>query len=307
MFSIRGLRSLRKLLVPALLVLLGAEITGLAARDKDRPRKERKARSAEGRDAGASQQTKPGIATAPNESARLAATLPDAKHPLTPAIAAARASRELIQKVPGYSCTFIKQERLKKGAIVHHTAQLKFRREPFSVYMKYVDPHAGREVIFVEGRNKGKLLVHEPSGLASVVGTISLSPTSNDALKENRYPITMLGMEKMLDTAIAEWEAGLKSSEIKVQLYPQAKIGDGECTMYEIVCAKANDSLKNHKSRVYFDKKTKLPIRCEQYGFPAKPGEEPPLVEEYTYSDLKLDVSLSDHDFDVKNDSYGFK
>src|SRR5260370_35251192 len=93
----------------------------------------------------------------------------------------------------------------KKGRPLRQVMVLKFRREPFSVYLKYVEPHAGREVIYVEGRNKGKLQVHEPSGLASVIGTISLAPTGNEAMKENRYPVTLLGMEKMLAITITDW------------------------------------------------------------------------------------------------------
>ena len=290
-------------------------ILELGARDKDRPPKVRKSRRNGGDEQPAAQELpakqegdKPSVANIPDKSTRLGAPETDSKHPLTPAIDALRASRESVRQVPGYACTFIKTERLKKGAMVSHTAVLKFRREPFSVYLKYIEPHAGREVIYVDGRNKGKLLVHEPSGLASVVGTIALTPTCNDAMKENRYPITMMGMEKLLDTAIAELEeARTKLHEVKVQLYPNAKIGEAECTMYEIVSAKESESPKRHKTRIFFDKKTNLPIRTEQYGFPAKAGDEPPLYEEYTYADLKLDVALSDRDFDAKNDSYGFK
>ena len=60
-------------------------------------------------------------------------------------------------------------------------------------------------------------------------------------------------------------------------------------------------------TRLYIDRKSGLPIRVEQVGFPTKAGEEPPLVEEYTYTDVKIEGKLTDLDFDVKNDTYGFK
>lgn len=309
MFFVPRPRRLQSALALLLAVACGPFAVELAARDKDRPPKVRKSRRASGAAAPAAQESgeKPTVARIPDEGKRLGATEADSKHPVTAVIDAAQGSRESVRKLPGYSCTFIKTERLKRGTIVHHTAVLKFRREPFSVYMKYIDPHAGREVIYVDGRNKGKLLVHEASGLASVVGTIALSPTCNDALKENRYPITMLGLEKMLDTVISDLEEAKKLASVKVQQFPNAKIGETECTMYEVVFASQSDSPKRHKMRVFFDKKSNLPIRAEQYGFPAKAGEEPPLLEEYTYTEIKPEATLSDRDFDAKNDSYGFK
>lgn len=242
-----------------------------------------------------------------DDTTRVASSTAATNTAILPALETAYASRTALQMLPGYTCTFTKNEQLKKGQMLRQVVSLKFRREPFSVYLKYIEPNAGREVIYVDGRNKGKLQVHEATGLAAVIGTISLFPNGGEAMKENRYPVTMIGMEKMLDVVIEEWEAIAKDPSVKVDLYPQAKIGDAECTMYEILYAVPREPLRNHKSRIYFDKKTKFPIRSEQYAFPVKQGDEPPLVEEYTYSDLKIDAPPVDADFDLKNTSYGFK
>ncbi|MGE5195247.1 MAG: DUF1571 domain-containing protein [Deltaproteobacteria bacterium] len=319
MFLILQARALRRLAIPALLLSLFATplTVGLYARDRDKPEKEAKAREKEkhrdksdkqsrskDKDRGKEQGT---VARKEDDAARLAGSDLAAAHPLTPVLETARGSRDAIRKIPGYTCTFIKQEQFKKGPPLRQVMTLKFRREPFSVYLKYIEPHAGREVIYVDGRNKGKLQVHEPSGLASVVGTISLSPTGGEAMKENRYPVTMIGMEKVLDTAISDWELALKHPEVQVEKYPQAKVGDFECKMFEVVYPQPHEPFKFHKARVYFDKKTQLPVRTEQYGFPAKAGEEAPLLEEYTYADLNIDVPIADSDFDVNNAAYGFK
>ena len=247
------------------------------------------------------------VARTVDERTRPAAGVTEAKPTIGPAIEAARVSRDAIRKMPGYTCTFSKQEQLKKGTATRQTMSLKFRRQPFSVYLKYVDPNAGREVIYVEGRNNGKLQVHEASGLASLIGTITLSPTGNEAMKENKYPLTMIGMERMLEGFLVDWEESQKHADTKVQFYPLAKLGEVECTMHEVAHPQQREPFKFHKTRVYFDKKTLLPIRAEQYAFPAKSGEEPQLVEEYTYTDVKADALPSETDFDVKNEKYGFK
>src|SRR5262245_11056709 len=319
---------LRRLAIPFLVLsLLTAPLSvGLHARDKDKSDKESKVKEKEKdkaekearkkekdrdkdhdkdkrRDKGPDKET---VTRKEDDAARLAGSELLANHPLNPVLETVRASHEAIRKIPGYTCTFTKQEQLKKGPPLRQVMILKFRREPFSVYLKYIEPHPGREVIFVDGRNKGKLQVHEPSGLASFVGTLSIAPTSSEAMKENRYPVTMIGIEKVLDTAIGDMEQGLKYADVKVDRYPKARVGNIDCTMFEIFYPQ-REAFKIHKARLYFDKKTQLPIRAEQYAVPSKTGEEPPLLEEYTYSDLKLDAPISDADFDLNNASYGFK
>ena len=84
-----------------------------------------------------------------------------------------------------------------EGAMGLAARKMKVRHEPFSVYMHFDEPHAGREVIFVEGRNNNNLLVHE-AGFASLIGTLELEPTGSQAMAENRYPITKAGIQKMI-------------------------------------------------------------------------------------------------------------
>ena len=61
-----------------------------------------------------------------------------------------------------------------------------------------------------------------------------------------------------------------------------------------------------HRVRLYIDKELGLPIRFEAYDWPKHRGAEPELAEEYTYSELKLNVGLTELDFDVANSAYSF-
>ena len=45
---------------------------------------------------------------------------------------------------------------------------------------------------------------------------------------------------------------------------------------------------------------------AERYGWPRRQGEKAPLVEEYTYSNIKTNVGLTNADFDTSNRNYGF-
>lgn len=232
------------------------------------------------------------------------ATPESIEHPLTPALGHAETCVENVQKLTGYECTFTKVEVVGKQT-VSQTIRMKVRHEPFSVYMHFVEPHAGREVIFVEGKNNNNLLVHE-AGFASLIGTLELAPTSTQAMSENRYPITRAGIQKMMEGVIEQWEAETKFGETEVKYFEDARIGDMKCRVIESSHPQPRKQFKFHMTRVWIAEKSGLPVRLQQFGFPAKSGAKPPIVEDYTFTDIKGEVRLTDRDFDTKNPSYNY-
>lgn len=225
-------------------------------------------------------------------------------HPLKPLVTQAEASLEATLALKDYSTLLFKKE-LVQSKMISQTLQTKIRHQPFSVYMKFADPHAGREVIYVEGLNKGKLLAHE-AGFRALAGTISLLPTSKEALAENRYPITQIGMAKMVEVVIGLWQADAQYQEVQVKQVPGTKVGEQVCEMLETVHPQPRDHFKFHVTRLYIETATKLPIRLEQYTWPEKEGGEPVLVEEYTYSQVQTNLGLTDLDFDKSNPAYKY-
>lgn len=226
------------------------------------------------------------------------------QHALEPALKLARASRDAAAKLTDYQATFSKKELVGKQ-LLPLTMEMKFRTKPFSVYLLFGKPHEGREVLYVDGKNGGKLLAHE-TGIKAIVGTVALLPTSADAMAEGRYPITMIGMEKMADGVITMWENELKHEEPEVKYYPNAKLAGMQCQVIESVHPTPKRQFAFHRTRIYIDKATGLPVRVEQNGFPVKAGAPAPIIEEYTYSNIRTNVGLTDKDFDPRNSKYGF-
>ncbi len=226
---------------------------------------------------------------------------------MTGVLRLAKESRERLKEVEDYQCRFAKRD-VVNGKVHSHSTVVKFRKKPMSVYMRFEQPSAGREVIYVEGRNEGKLLAHE-SGLLGVVGTVALLPNTPRAMSESRHPITEFGMEKLLNGAIAQWEAEAKfaASETEAQFYPQAKLGQMECQVIETRHPVHRREFSFYMTRLYLDNKTMYPVRMEQYAFPAKPNEAPPLIEEYTYFQIQTNQGYTDQDFDPANPQYRFK
>ena len=58
-----------------------------------------------------------------------------------------------------------------RDALIEQRIAFKFSR-PFQVYLRYIEPNPGREVIYVRGRNKNRLKAHRGSGVdITVVGS----------------------------------------------------------------------------------------------------------------------------------------
>ena len=227
------------------------------------------------------------------------------EHPLQPAIRLAQESLERMQSISDYEAILTKRERIE-GELRSEVMRIRFREEPFSVYLGFGGENAGREVLYVEGRNQNNILAHEGSGLRALVGTVSLSPTSPEVLAESRYSITDIGLRNLLQFMIARWEGEADYGEIEVQYYHNARLGEQECLVIETSHPRPRRQFRFHMTRLYLDKESGLPVRVENYGFPHRSGLEPPLEEEYTYSNVQTNVGLTDVDFDRNNPNYAF-
>ncbi len=203
-----------------------------------------------------------------------------------------------------YQATFVKRELIGR-TLSKHTMRIKVREKPFSVYLRYDDPHEGREAIYVHGKNGENMLAHG-TGIETLFGTVELSPTGTLAMRGNRYPVTLIGMSNMLEKVIEQWQSEAKLQDIEVKHYKQAKLGEVACTVIQTSHPQKRPHLKFFRTRLYLEKTTNLPVRVEQYGFPAEKGEKPPLVEQYTYLNITTNIGLKDQDFDPHNPEYEY-
>lgn len=221
------------------------------------------------------------------------------EHPLTPAL---RMGEQALRKAAGledYQALFIKKEYVG-NTFVEQKMVIRFRRDPMSVYLKFVEPSPGRKVLYVKGQNGGQIQVKE-TGLASLVGAINVDPHGSLAMSESRYPITMIGMENMTRRLLGEWLDDTDRDDITVKFYPNAKIGDVECQVIESTHTDAIKSKGIHRARLYIDKQSGLPIRIQEYGFPRRAGGEPPLLSDYCYLNVRSNIGLTDRHFDPKH------
>ena len=61
-----------------------------------------------------------------------------------------------------------------------------------------------------------------------------------------------------------------------------------------------------HIAQIYIDTELNVPVRYAAFAWPEVGEEKPVLLEEYTYLNMKLNVGLTDADFDEHNSKYNF-
>ncbi len=81
-------------------------------------------------------------------------------------------ARKSYAGIRDYTCTLLKQERMRGRLQDQNIIVMKFRAQPFSVYMRWLSPQpsAGQEVAFIYGRNNNQMRVHFATGLKSTIG-----------------------------------------------------------------------------------------------------------------------------------------
>jgi hypothetical protein len=252
----------------------------------------------------------PRLATAAPSHTRPAPTAPSrptaAPDPHAEAKKAIADCRASLHQVRDYTCTFFKRERVGGRLTGQHVMLMKFRNQPMSVYFKFVRPNAGREAIYVAGRNGGRAWVHDVGIGKLIAGTLSLDPRSERAMEDCRHPITDAGLGHLIDSLADAWGRDLRPELSRVEIHRNAKVGNRPCTMIETTFPRRQPGLLFYMVKVYIDHEHNLPIRFEAYDWPRRPGLPADLMEEYTYVNLRTNVGLSEHDFDPGNERYAF-
>jgi hypothetical protein len=214
--------------------------------------------------------------------------------------------QELFESVRDYTCTFHKREMVNGKLTGLHIMNMKVRNEPFSVYVKFQQPHQGREGIYVSGQNNGKVLVHDVGVAKVLAGTMKLDPRGGMAMEDNRHPVTEVGIGHLIETLVERWEEELVPGQVDVTIEENAKVQGRPCDLIVSTHAERKSGYAYHLVKVYIDHELGVPIRFEAYDWPKKPGGKPELVEEYTYLNLKLNAGLREGDFDPNNKHYSF-
>lgn len=240
----------------------------------------------------------------------------DEQHPLFPVLQYAQRGLEAIERdVRDYSCVMVARQR-RQGKLssyqymetkVRHAQDVDGEQTPFGIYMKFQRPSDvdGREVLYVEGERNGDMLVRN-GGKRLPNLTLQLDPHSDRVLQESRFPITDVGIKNMVTRLIEIVEDEMATSDCDVKFFENAKLNGRSCTHIMVTQRTRSTDSRFHVARVLVDNELQVPVYVATYGWPKAAGGQPVLMEEIAFTNLKLNVGLTDADFSSSNPSYGF-
>ncbi|TWT73934.1 DUF1571 domain-containing protein [Allorhodopirellula solitaria] len=216
-----------------------------------------------------------------------------------------------------YTAILVKREQIDGTVGDHEYMMIKVRNrkvsggqliQPFSVYIGFLKPAAvkGREVIYVENRNDGKIVAHEGGFKGRFLPTVNLPVDGMLAMRGQRYPLTEIGVEKMIVKLIERGEKALRHEDVTCEFRKGAKLKDRVCTVLEVTQPTQRPDAEFYQAQVFMDDQLNMPIRYVAYHWPDQPGGQGEVIEEYNYLNLKVNVGLTDADFDPANKEYNF-
>jgi hypothetical protein len=229
---------------------------------------------------------------------------PEAKRLLLDVLLAAQAR---LDRVDAYTATFRKQERIRGTLGPEQTLAMKVRQEPFSIYLKFLEPRAGKEVVYREGSHDNHVIAHNGDWTRRLIPRLKVAPTDPIALADSRHPVTDAGLHNLTDKLVGYRRMDLED--------PDARTVLDWCTDAESRAWPRSIHTHPHRKaerpfahvEVLYDPETFIPRKITSFDWP-EPGHagELDLAECYTYDDIDLDAPLTELDFDPANPEYAF-
>lgn len=224
---------------------------------------------------------------------------------------------ETIAKLDDYTATLTKQEQDRSGVlqpaseifmkvVTRHAGGMP--DGPLKVYLRFESPSnlRGREIIWVENQNDGKMRVRE-AGMVGAMMTVSLAPDGFLAMQGQRYPIAEIGLTRLLEKLIERGGEDRNDPEVQVFKTEGYLFDDRSLTHLRIERSKPSGRENDFAvAELVLDQEQNLVVSYRSFDWPDPKSNQRPLIESYEYHDLKTNVGLTDRDFDTSNPGYTF-
>jgi hypothetical protein len=230
----------------------------------------------------------------------------------------ARAARErMSQSLDDYTARLVKREVDTKGIAGEETemlmkVQTRLRGDtgeaPMRVYLKFQRPDSvqGREVMWVEAANDGKMAVFENYFPLSLK-TIWLDPNGYLAMQGQRYPISEIGLVRLVEKLIERGQKDRDNPDIEVTVDSDHVFDEVATELIQVKRKKPGGGEDDFSlAEIVIDPERQLILSYRSFGWPETAEAPAPLLESYQYYDLQTNVGLTDADFDTNNPSYAF-
>jgi outer membrane lipoprotein-sorting protein len=197
------------------------------------------------------------------------------------------------EHVKDYTATYDKYERaIDDGAL--QRINLSFRT-PLDVRLEWQDEHGKVDqwAVYRQGQNDGKVLARKSGMLGGMMGLMKLDPHSGRAMSDSRHPITEVGIGHIIEEA----SRAMKSSQVTVKPPVDDTLDGARVVRFDLdgaADAKLFGVEGARRVSIWIDSSLKLPVKAEVV------NEAGRMLERHRFTDLKLNVGLTDKTFTLE-------
>ncbi len=203
--------------------------------------------------------------------------------------------------VRDYRGVFSLRERVNGVLRPAEVIDIRFREEPFSVNMEWVEnARRAARVTYVANRwvrNGRQLALVKPAGLLAwlVPAGVKRYIHAPEMLAESRRPIDKFGFRNTLELIIDYCEKAQGHPDFSLRYLGIAEHNERECFVLQrtLPFTGVGGSYPDCLLTVYIDREWLVPVGCVSYLDAA--GEQ--LLGSYSFADVEFNVGLTDRDF----------
>lgn len=200
-------------------------------------------------------------------------------------------------KVKDYSCMLYKKELVQGEYITKRNIIYKFMKPQF-YYIRWTEgDDEGMEAIYAGAKYNNQMRLHL-SGLMGFLD-VSIDPRGKTAMKDCRHSILDSDIGFIINILKKNFQKANKSSQFKVNQLRDTEFEHKYLNTYELLFPDEK-SYYGRKIVVCIDEKLNLPVKFEVYNSDFK------LIEDYRFSELRINNGFGAKDFDTDNPDYGF-
>jgi len=196
------------------------------------------------------------------------------------------------KNIRNYQGVLHKQERIDGKLRKAQSINVWFREAPFSVVMKWKkNPDSIDKLLYVEGQNKNKMVVH-PTGAFAWIKSVKKHPRCKEALKNSLRTCDQFGFYRNMRSIREMLQAAKKSGSLKMRYLTTGIIDSRAYITTETIL-----NVKDYpcaKLIMDIDTEYMVPTKLTFYDCRGK------LLCQYKFTDLKLNQGIDSKTFDAK-------